>query len=723
MSAPVDNKSEVVRNSNIVLWIFSALAVLIIAQVINIGFVKGEHYKTLGKDLRIKAIDIQADRGNILSDNGELLAVSMPFYDVYFDPTASRQYVKEMKEKDRYFMKKTGDIFAKNIDSLSICISKYLKPNLSPNEIKRWLISKRNQNERYLCLAKGISHEKMKLVKGFPLFRMGKNKSGVIFEMKQSRVRPYGDLALRTIGYARKNSQSIGLEASYDEYLKGEAGKRMVQYISPTKYIPINDLTEIEPKNGDDIHTTINVQMQDIAGQALRTALDYHKASYGTVIIMEVKSGNIKAMSNLKRDGGVFTEDYNYAAGLSTEPGSTFKLASVMAILEDKKMSLDKEFEINYGKSIISGREMKDSEGHGHAKLSLRRAFELSSNIGISKAVVEAYGGSREGSFKFVDRIKQFHLDKITGIDLPGEGKPLIKTPYNLKQLWSKSTLAWMAHGYETQLTPLQLLTFYNAVANNGKMMQPRLVTGVWSHGEMVKDFQPKVLVDKIASDTTIMLARTLLEGVVLNGTARRYKNDMYSFAGKTGTASLDYGGIKRGRYRASFIGYFPADNPMYSICVSITEPREHGYHGAEVALPVFRSVADKILSFDPKFFKVTSPEKNAMVVTDQLPQGEKGYRTDFLSIFNRLGVPVYSGGGITDFIVTRKVGSDVNLMAMNEPPGLVPDVTGMGLRDALYALESRGLKAEVNGYGRVSTQNISPGTKVSGQKVVIRLE
>ncbi|HNB92751.1 MAG TPA: penicillin-binding transpeptidase domain-containing protein, partial [Saprospiraceae bacterium] len=532
-----------------------------------------------------------------------------------------------------------------------------------------------------------------------------------------------GDLALRTIGYARKNSQSIGLEASYDEYLKGEAGKRMVQYISPTKYIPINDLTEIEPKNGDDIHTTINVQMQDIAGQALRTALDYHKASYGTVIIMEVKSGNIKAMSNLKRDGGVFTEDYNYAAGLSTEPGSTFKLASVMAILEDKMMSLDKEFEINYGKSIISGREMKDSEGHGHAKLSLRRAFELSSNIGISKAVVEAYGGSREGSFKFVDRIKQFHLDKITGIDLPGEGKPLIKTPYNLKQLWSKSTLAWMAHGYETQLTPLQLLTFYNAVANNGKMMQPRLVTGVWSHGEMVKDFQPKVLVDKIASDTTIMLARTLLEGVVLNGTARRYKNDMYSFAGKTGTASLDYGGIKRGRYRASFIGYFPADNPMYSICVSITEPREHGYHGAEVALPVFRSVADKILSFDPKFFKVTSPEKNAMVVTDQLPQGEKGYRTDFLSIFNRLGVPVYSGGGITDFIVTRKVGSDVNLMAMNEPPGLVPDVTGMGLRDALYALESRGLKAEVNGYGRVSTQNISPGTKVSGQKVVIRLE
>ncbi len=723
MAAPVDNKSEVVRNSNIVLWIFSALAVLVIAQVINIGIVKGEHYRTLGKELRIKAIDIQADRGNILSDNGELLAVSMPFYDVYFDPTASRRYVQEMKEKDRNFMKKSGDIFAKNIDSLSICISKYLKPNLTPNEIKKWLISKRNQNEKYLCLAKGISHEKMKLVKEFPLFRLGKNKAGIIFEMKQRRVRPYGDLALRTVGYSRENSQSIGLESYYDEYLSGEAGKRMVQFISPSKYIPINDLTEIEPKNGDDVHTTLNVQMQDIAGEALRSALDYHKASYGTVVVMEVKTGNIKAMSNLKRDGDVFTEDYNYAAGMSTEPGSTFKLASVMAILEDKKMSLDKEFDVGYGKAVVSGREMKDSEGHGHATLTLQRAFELSSNIGISKAVIEAYGGTREGSFKFVDRIRQFHLDKITGVDIPGEGKPLIKTPYNLKQLWSKSTLAWMAHGYETQLTPLQMLTFYNAVANNGRMMQPRLVTGVWSHGELIKEFEPKVLVEKIAGDTTIMLARTLLEGVVQNGTAKRYRNDMYSFAGKTGTASLDYGGIKRGRYRASFIGYFPADNPVYSICVSITEPREHGYHGSEVALPVFRAVADKILSFDPNFFKVYTPDNNAMVLTDQLPQGEKGYRIDYLGIFNRLGVPVYTKGENTDFVVTKRVDQEVDLLAMNEPAGLVPDVTGMGLRDALYALESRGLTAEVTGYGKVSSQNISPGTKVSGQKVVIRLQ
>lgn len=723
MKKPVDNKYEVVRNSNIVLWIFSALAVLTIVQVINIGFVKGEHYRSLGRQQRIKAIDIEADRGNILGDNGELLATSMPFYDVYFDPTASRQYVTEMKKKDRRFMKKEGDIFAKNIDSLAFCISRYLIPNLTPDEVRQWIVRKRNQNVRYLCLAKGISHEKMKQVKNFPLFRLGRNKSGVIFEVRSKRVRPYGDMALRTVGYIRDNAQPLGIEGTYNNDLKGEAGKKMVQFISRTKYIPINDLTEIEPRNGNDVKTTLNVQMQDITREALQQSLEYHNASYGTAIVMEVRTGAIKAMANLKKDGGQYHEDYNYAVGQSVEPGSTFKLASVMALLEDRRMSLDHEIEVNYGKAMVSGREMKDSESHGHAKLTLRQAFEYSSNIGISKAVVEAYGDSRQDVFHFVDRIRQFHLDKLTGIDIAGEGTPLIKTPFNLKQLWSKTSLAWMAHGYETQLTPLQMLTFYNAVANNGRMMQPRLVSGVWSHGEEIKSFPPKILVEKIANDTTIRLARQLLEGVVLNGTGRKYKTDLYSFAGKTGTASLDYGGVKRGRYRASFIGYFPADNPVYSICVSITEPREHGYHGAEVALPVFKAIADKVLSFDPKFFKVSTPARNLTAFSSRLPQGDKGFRNDFLSVFNRLGVPVYSKGGVTDLVVTKRADSEVNLLAYADSGNLVPDVTGMGLRDALYALESKGLTAEITGYGRVSHQNIPPGTKVAGQKVVIKLQ
>jgi len=723
MKAPIDNKHEVVRNSNIILWVFSILAVLTIAQVLNISVVKGKHYRDLGQQLRVKAIDINADRGNILADNGELLATSMPFYDVYFDPTASRQYVREMKKKDKRFMKREGDIWAKNIDSLAFSISKYLIPNLSESEVKSWLMRKRANNERYLCLAKGISHSKMKMVKNFPLFRLGRNKSGIIFEVKPKRVRPYGDMALRTVGYTRDNSQPLGIEGAFNDDLKGEAGKRMVQFVTNSRWVPLNDLTEIEPRNGNDVRTTLNVQMQDIAREALQSALEYHNASYGTAIVMEVKTGAIKAMSNLKKVGDTYNEDYNYAVGAAVEPGSTFKLASMMAILEDKKLGLDYEVDVNYGKSMVSGREMKDSESHGNSKLTLRAAFEKSSNIGISKAVVASYGQNRNDVFQFIARMKQFHLDKLTGIDIAGEGRPLIKTPYNLKQLWSKTSLAWMAHGYETQLTPLQMLTFYNAVANNGKMMQPHLVSGIWSHGEEIKSFPPKVLEEKIASDTTIRLAKELLEGVVLRGTAKKYKTDLYSFAGKTGTSSLDYGGIKRGRYRASFIGYFPADNPVYSICVSITEPRDHGYHGSEVALPVFKAIADKVLSFDPNFFNISSPGKNATAFSTQLPEADKGNRNDFLNVFNRLGIPVYTKGGASEMVVTRRAESEVNLMAYKEQKGQVPDVVGMGLRDALYALESKGLSAEISGYGRVSSQNISPGTKVSGQRVFIKLQ
>ncbi|HMT77279.1 MAG: transpeptidase family protein [Bacteroidetes bacterium] len=723
MKPSVDNKSELLRNANIVMLVFSALALIIIGQVVRIAVVKGDHYRELGKELRVKAIDIEADRGKIIGDNGELLATSMPFYDVYFDPMASSQYVKEMKEKDSRFMKREGDIFAKNIDSLSWYISKVLMLNLSPNEVKQWIISKRKQKERYLCLAKGISYNKMKQVENFPLFRMGRGKSGIIFDMKYKRVRPYGDLALRTIGYNRDNSQSIGLESAYDSELRGEVGKRMVQFVSKTKYVPINDLTEIEPRNGNDVMTTINVQIQDVAQEALQKALEYHDADYGTAIVMEVKTGAVKAITNLKKEGDLYSEAYNYGVGLSVEPGSTFKLASVMAILESGKMSLEKEIDVNFGKAVICGREMKDSETHGHDKLTLRQSFELSSNIGISKAVVDVFGQSRTGVFQFVDYVKQFHLDKMTGIDIPGEAKPLIKTPYNLKQLWSRTSLPWMAHGYETQLTPLQMLTFYNAVANNGKMMRPRLVSGIWSHGTQVKNFPPEVLVESIAKPSTIRQARGLLEGVVINGTAKKYKTELYSFAGKTGTASLDYGGVKRGRYRASFIGYFPADDPIYSVCVMITEPKVHGYHGAEVALPVFKSIADKILSFDPKFFKVYSPDNSVTAFSNLLPSGEKGIGSDYLSVFNRLGVPVYLKGKTNDFVITDRGESEVRLLPISQPANKVPDVKGMGLKDAVYALETYGLKVEVEGYGRVAQQDIPPGADVTGQTVMIKLK
>lgn len=718
-----ENRKEVLRNVYIVWGFFLFLAVAVIAKICYIAFVQGNYYKQKGRELYVKERTIEANRGNIYADDMSLLATSLPFFDVRFDPLASDQYYREMKEKTRKSEWPKYDIFNKNIDSLSICISKYLMPGLTPKQVKKWLTIKRKKQQRYLLLATDIPYEKMLQVKKFPLFRLSPNKSGLIMEQKSRRVMPYGDLALRTIGYTSDNSQPIGLEGYYNKSLKGEVGKRLMQFIKPNAWIPINDLTEIEPRNGQDILTTLNVQLQDITTTALREALIYNNAANGCAIVMEVKTGAIKAISNLSKSGDKYVENYNLAIAHSIEPGSTFKLASLMAIMEDNKLKLTDSVDVNYGKAMVSGHEMKDSEAHQYKWVSLQRAFEISSNIGISKAVVKAYGQQKNDAYEFINRLKQFHLDKVTGIDLEGEPKPLIKEPYNLKQLWSRSSLAWIAHGYESQLTPLQMLTFYNAVANNGKMMRPYLVSEIQSQGYTDRMIQPQVLVDKIASDSTIARARRLLEGVVLRGTAKSQRTELYTFAGKTGTSVLDYGGAKTGRYRASFIGYFPADNPVYSCIVMVTEPHGHGFYGAEVALPVFRQIADKAMSFDPHFFHEIQSNEIASSDSPFLPVGERGNKIDYISVLTRLGITASTSGDQGNWVYTQMKNNAVDLLAYTQSNNLVPDVRGMGLRDALYSLESKGLSAEVSGNGRVSQQNINPGTKVSGQRVLLTLK
>ncbi|HQW56854.1 MAG TPA: penicillin-binding transpeptidase domain-containing protein, partial [Saprospiraceae bacterium] len=401
-----DNRKEVLRNVNIVWFAYIVLAVAILGKICYIAFVKGDYYKQKGKDLYVKERTIEADRGNIFSDDKTLLATSLPIFEIRFDPLASKQYLKEMKEKTKPSEWSKYDIFAKNIDSLSICISKYLKPSLTPAQIKKWIVAKRGQEKRYLLIAKDVPYETLVKVKQFPMFRMGPNISGLIIKQSSKRIMPYGDLALRTIGYTRDNAQPIGLEGYYDKSLKGEVGKRLMQFVKPNAWIPINDLTEIEPRNGEDIVTTINVQMQDIATSALRDALKYHNADNGTVIVMDVKSGAIKAISNLSKSGDSYVESFNLAIGHAIEPGSTFKLASVMAMLEDNKFKLTDSIDLNYGKAVISGREMKDSEPHHYRWATLQRAFEISSNVGISKAVVKAYGQNHDDVFQYIKRLK-----------------------------------------------------------------------------------------------------------------------------------------------------------------------------------------------------------------------------------------------------------------------------------------------------------------------------
>jgi len=386
------NRKEVLQRVYLVWAVYVLIAIAVIAKIGYISFVKGDYYVELGKKRSTKEVTIEAERGNIYSDDKSLLATSLPYFDIHFDPLASIQYYKEMKEKLDGRDPSRYDIFPKNIDSLAICISKYLKPNLTPGEIKRWIIAKQNQKQRYVALAQGVSYETMLKVKQFPLFRMGAQKSGLIIDQRSRRVMPYGDMALRTIGYVRPNVQPVGLEGYYNNDLKGESGKRLMRFIQPKALIPINDLTEISPRNGEDIVTTLDVKMQDIATSSLRSALEYHDAANGCVIVMDVKTGAIKAIANLTKTQNGYAELYNYAIANSIEPGSTFKLASVMAMLEDHRVNLTDSINVNYGRDVICGREMKDSEGNHNKYVSVQRAFEISSNVGISIPPGYAYG-------------------------------------------------------------------------------------------------------------------------------------------------------------------------------------------------------------------------------------------------------------------------------------------------------------------------------------------
>jgi len=578
-------KRELLIRVYIVALAMVGVACLLFYKAAKISIVEGEHWRSMGDSLYLKYMPVIADRGDILAADGSLMTTSLPFFDLHVDFKA-----EGLRE----------DIFKANVDSLAYYLSTYVNPSVSKGQMRDWLIQKRRSGDRYALLTKDVSIRDLERIKTFPIFRLGKNKGGLIIDRQHVRVKPYKLLASRTLGLDRDNAQQIGLERTFDDYLKGEEGQRLMQRVTGGAWIPVSNLADLEGRRGADVVTTIDPEIQDIAEYALLEGMENSHGSKGTAVVMDVETGAILAMANLGATGNGYDEDYNYAVGFSSEPGSTFKLASVMALLEDDGADLNTEVDLGGGAGKFFDRIMKDSKMHGIHASTLQQAFELSSNVGIARLVQDYYG--RDGrAGQFIKRIHEMHLQEPTGIELDGEGAPMIKDPSKKEDRWSGTTLPYMSTGYECRMTPLQILRLYNAVANDGKMMKPYIVSQITREGRTIKRFRPEVVDRSIASSSTIEKAKQLLKGVVESGTAKEYKPDYYMFSGKTGTARTDYydPNSPRKQYMASFAGYFPSDKPKYSCIVMVYDPTVGGFYGASSALPVFRKIADRCMGIN----------------------------------------------------------------------------------------------------------------------------
>ena len=656
----VEEKNNSLR-MYLVAGIMFVIAVLVVIKLTNIQWVDGPYYRQLAKDLTVKNFQIPSNKGNIYSSDGSLLATSIPEYTVRFDAIAPK---KEDFEENVSML----------ADSLSILLQKPAGQILT--ELRR---ARASQN-RYLLIARKLSYTEYMKIKGFPLFNKGTYKGGIITEQKTVREHPIGKIAERTIGYERLNADGStngkGIEYAFKKYLDGSNGHRMMQKIAKNQWKPISDVNELEPQDGYDIISTIDVYIQDIAHHALLKQLEYYQADHGCVVVMETKTGEVKAISNLGRDqDGTYYETQNYAVAESTEPGSTFKLVDLIALLDDKKVDTSKVYDTQGGVVKYYGKSVRDSHKGGYGKISLARGFELSSNTVLVQAVYENY---KDNPSEFVNRINSYGLNKPLGLQFIGEGKPFIPQPG--KKGWSGTTLPWMAYGYNVSVTPLQTLSLYNAIANDGRMIKPFFVKEIKEWNKSIQKFETEVINEKICSDETLKKVRAILSNVVKKGTGSKLYSPNFSMAGKTGTVQMNYRDKSKLYYASSFVGYFPADEPKYSCIVVVHKPNvESGYYGADVAGPVFKRIAQKIYTDAPSTNEVKQ-------LDNKIPSQEKSY---------------------------------AKLYDVKTSENIMPNVKGMPVMDAIVLLENLGLKVKVIGSGKVVRQSVDKGQRFNKNQVI----
>ena len=702
-------KKDIVWRVGLVYLAVFLFALLIASKVVFLKFINDNKWKEIAREVRIKNDTIESNRGDIYSDDLRLLATSIPYYQIYIDTQVPHL---------------TEQVFRNNIDSLAYCLSVLFRDKPA-SMYKREIENARRHKERYYLLKSNVNYLQLKKLKTFPIFRWGKNKGGFITESRTKRIRPQEDLARRTIGFLTmsKTDHDVGLEGAFNKYLKGKEGFQKKQKISGGEWMPIDDNDEVDPEDGSSIVATIDIDLQDVAHRALLKQLKLQGARYGTVVLMDVATGDIKAMVNLTRLGeDDYREVLNYAVGASTEPGSTFKVPAIMTALEDGIYDLNDTVNTENGRyEPYKGFDITDdSYDHGgYGTITVEQVIEKSSNVGMAKLITRAY---KKDPKKFVDHLCKMSLKAPLGIDIPGEGKTQIHYPGD--PLWSGVSLAQMAYGYEVALTPLHILAFYNAIANGGKMVKPRIVKEIRNHGKIEQTFAPEVINPSICSKSTLKKVHTMLEGVVERGTAVNLQASHFKIAGKTGTTQIfnEKYGYKGGKmsYQASFVGYFPASHPKYSCIVVVNAPSKSVYTGNRVAGPVFLEIANKVYATSLPLQPALNDNKDKVV---EIPYSKNGYSRETITALKDLGIKTAISENVKDWVITQREDDKVVLGNKKFIDNLMPDLVTMGLKDALYIIENMGMQAEVKGRGSVRSQSIPPGSRISkGEKVILEM-
>lgn len=675
-----------------------ALAALVLFRIVQIQYFDTD---IVSPDDIYEEVVLEAKRGSILSSDGRPLAISVPSFQIRMDCVAPHDTIWE-----------------KEMASLSASLSKLFK-NKSPYEYRRELDRARKNKKRYYTIGnRNISYLELKEAEQFPVFRHGKFKGGFMPIPKNKRENPYGSLALRTIGYTNEVGEGVGIEKSFDYKLEGTPGKQYVMRQLGGQFIRVAGEEVIPAKDGYDIRTTIDVEIQECAEKALRSQLAKSDLlEGGTAVVMEVSTGAVRAIVNMKKMGnGRYDESYNYAIGEATEPGSTLKLATLVSLIEDGYVTLNTPTDGGNGEWFYNRVRFSDTRTGGYGKMTVEEAFGKSSNVCFAKLAVEHYGQSEEDEMTFVSRITNMKIGEKFNLDIDGEGYSTIYTPDDTR-MWSKVSLPMMAIGYGLLITPLHTLTFYNAIANDGKMMKPYFVEDFEQDGVIRESFKPQVISGAICSKNTVREVKKALRHVVEEGTASRYDDERYQFSGKTGTAQIatngkyvDAAGYRR--HQASFAGFFPSDKPKYScIVVLYSAKTRQNFYGGTWATPVFKEIADHIYTTHPEW---EAPVKAKGITPSDHPSIAGGMASEIMNSLKPLPVKGDIALPKEGWISVSTQGNTLHPQKMKIESEIMPDVIGFGLKDALYILENEGYSVSFVGRGRVAVQEPAPGDTVN---------
>lgn len=704
-------KQSILVRVKLAFILMAIVGFFILSQIANIQFVQGSHWQQRAKEISLQYRVKKATRGTIYGENNIMLATSVPLYRLAIDPMV----LNEKIEEDRA-------LYSKKLDSLVHLLVDFFQDETYEHYIIQ-ISDAIKAKKRFIVLNKQLlTYADKQRMSEWPIFREGQNQGGVIFDKVNDRTYPFQELAARTIGHLNQYGVGAGIEKSFNTQLEGVEGRALYRKIAGDQWKPIQNGSEIRPIDGYDVYTTLNINMQEVVHQNLEKSLIQHDANYGCAIVMDVKTGEIKAMANLGRvKPGEYQEDYNYAIGSkgSDDPGSTFKVASMMALLEDTTLTLNDSIETGGGTFRYYDQVMRDTRYGGWGKITIQQALEQSSNVGVSKLITRHFGQNPD---RYVEYLKGFELARpLNSFNIDGLVNPYIKDTKD--PTWSGVTLPWMSVGYEMKVSPLQLVAFFNAIANNGTYIEPVLIKKVTRAGEVIEEFSLRVREKPICSPQTLQKLKAMLEGVVLRGTAKRIQSSKFKIAGKTGTSQkLNRRGEYIRRYKTSFVGYFPADKPKYTCIVVVDQPRVGGQSGGEVAAPIFRKIADRLYTLDVDVQTPPVLKREAPLYKTNLPKNQPGYSTDFIEVCNTLSITTQpkDQNELVSPIPRRYTVEWENLNLKSDQ---MPDVRGLSLRDALYVLENRGLKVKYTGRGKVKNQSLRPGSGIKkGQLITIEL-